>query len=309
MQKQRQQRFLDSRLFKAFMAAAETENFTSAAQKAFMTQSGVSQHIARLEEQVCMPLFKRIAKRVTLTHTGKRLKKYIEEHETNTEAFLAELRHEYNGIAGLVSYAMPASCLRSPHFPLLLEKRRQYPLIRLDVKLAPSDDVIRMVLDDRIDFGFVTKKPEHPNLEFQLFCQEEYILAAPAPGPANGINGDNIHEQPCIAYPGADIYFNRWLLHHFPERRNLDFLTLPITGNINSIDGAIKMVQGGLGISVFPRHCIESQLADGQLCEVHTARPAPLNDIHFVSIRNYNQPRVVQQVMRWFAEMHCDSCE
>lgn len=305
MQKQRQQRFLDSRLFKAFIAAAETENFTSAARKAFMTQSGVSQHIARLEEQVGMPLFKRVAKRVTLTHTGERLKKYIEEHETNTEAFLAELRHEYDGIAGLVSYAMPASCLRSPHFPLLLEKRRQYPLLRLDVRLASSDEVIRMVLDDRIDFGFVTRKPEHPNLAFQLFCQEEYILAAPTNGPAGVIDGETIHEQPCIAYPGADIYFNRWLQHHLPERKNLDFLTLPIAGNINSIDGAIKMVQGGLGVSVFPRHCIASQLSNGLLYEVPTTRDAPLNDIHIVSIRDYEQPRGVRQVMDWFSEMHC----
>ena len=43
---------LDTRLFKAFMAAAETRSFTHAATRAHMTQSGVSQHIAKLEEQI-----------------------------------------------------------------------------------------------------------------------------------------------------------------------------------------------------------------------------------------------------------------
>ncbi|OYZ11959.1 MAG: hypothetical protein B7Y39_19090 [Bdellovibrio sp. 28-41-41] len=43
---------IDTRLFKAFLAAAIAENFTQAAEKAGMTQSGISQHIAKLEEQV-----------------------------------------------------------------------------------------------------------------------------------------------------------------------------------------------------------------------------------------------------------------
>lgn len=309
MHRQRQQLFLDNRLFKAFMAAADTENFTSAAQKTFMTQSGVSQHIARLEEQVGMSLFKRIGKRVALTPTGKKLKRYIEEHDATTEAFLGELRHDYEGIAGLVSYAMPASCLRSPHFPLLLETRKQYPMIRLDVTLAPSDEVIQMVLDDRIDFGFVTKTTDHPNLTFDYFCQEEYILVSSTPPQTLELNERTIHEQPCIAYPGADIYFNRWLKHHFPQRTNLDFLSLSISGNISSIDGAIKMVQGGLGISVFPRHCIDAQIVAGLLFEISTDTPPPLNDIHIVSLSDYTYPRAVRQVLDWFSEMHCEAAD
>ncbi|MCU7921782.1 MAG: LysR family transcriptional regulator [Candidatus Thiodiazotropha sp. (ex Dulcina madagascariensis)] len=307
MLKQRQQQFLDNRLFRAFMAAAETENFTSAAKRTFMTQSGISQHIARLEEQVGLPLFKRVAKHVTLTNTGKRLRKYIEEHSTQTETFLGELREEYNGATGLVSYAMPPSCLLSPHFPLLLEKRKQYPLIRLDVSLAPSHDVIRMVLEDQVDFGFVTKKTNHPNLAFNLFCQEEYILTAASPRAINGINENNIFEQPSIAYPGVDVYFNNWLRYHFPKCRNLDFLSLPISGNVNSIDGAIKMVQGGLGISVFPRHCIDYQLDHGELFEFQNEKPPLFNDIYIVSLQDFTYPRVVRLVMAWFYNMHCPS--
>ncbi len=304
-----QRQLLDNKLFKAFMAAADTENFTSAAQKTFMTQSGISQHVAKLEEQVGIPLFKRIGKRVTLTPTGKKLRKYIKDHDATLEVFLGELRHEYQGIAGLVSYAMPASCLRSSHFPMLLEKRKQYPMIRLDVKLAPSDEVTKMVLNDQIDFGFVTRKTDHPDLAFEFFCQEEYILVASTPWQAGDFRESSILEQPCVSYPGSDIYFNRWLGHHFPQRTNLDFLSLPISGNIDSIDGAIKMVQSGLGISVFPRHCVDRQLASAQLHEIPTPHSPPINSIHIAYLRNYEYPRVVHQVIRWFHEMLCDAPE
>ena len=42
---------IDARLFPAFVAEAKTENFTEAARMAAMTQSGISQHISKLEEQ------------------------------------------------------------------------------------------------------------------------------------------------------------------------------------------------------------------------------------------------------------------
>jgi len=43
---------LDGGSFKAFVAAAKALNFTTAAEKAAMTQSGVSQHVARLEREL-----------------------------------------------------------------------------------------------------------------------------------------------------------------------------------------------------------------------------------------------------------------
>ncbi|MES9852566.1 MAG: LysR family transcriptional regulator [Candidatus Thiodiazotropha sp. L084R] len=301
MLKQRQQQFLDNRLFKAFMAAAETENFTSAAKRTFMTQSGISQHIARLEKQVGLPLFKRVAKHVTLTDTGKRLKKYIENHCSQTEAFLGELREAYNGVAGTVSYAMPPSCLLLPHFLLLLEKRKQYPLIRLDVSLALDPDVVGMVLEDQIDFGLVTGIIKHPNLVYSHFCQEEYVLAAASPQMISGVSDKSIYELPSIAYPGVDIYFNSWLRHYFPRCRDLGFLSLPISGKVNSIEGAIKMVQGGLGVSVLPRHCIEKQLDNRELFEFKSEQKSPLfNDIYVVSLKDYAYPQVVRLVMACF---------
>ncbi len=304
---QRDYRLLDSKLFKAFMAAAETENFTSAARKAFMTQSGVSQHIAKLEEQIGVPLFKRVGKRVVLTDAGQKLMRFVKEYAYTMETFLDELRDDAQAISGLVSYAMPASCLLSPHFPLLLQKRLPYPDLTLDVTLVPSEDVVRMVLDDQIDFGFVTHRHEHPSLDYELFCREEYILVGSDPDVLKAITPGNVCRQRYITYPGADVYFDLWLRHHFPARKNLDFLSLTPTGNINSIDGAIKMVVGGLGISVFPRHCVEAALEQGDLFEFSNSKDPLLNDIYFLTITGHAYPKSVRQVLAWFREMHCEA--
>jgi DNA-binding transcriptional LysR family regulator len=297
---QREQQLLDSRLFKAFMAAAETENFTFAAKQTFMTQSGISQHIAKLEGQIGLPLFKRVAKRITLTNAGQRLKKYIESLNAETEIFLSQLREEYYGTTGLVNLAMPSSCLLLPNFLLLLNRRKEYPLITLNVKLAPSHDIIPMVLEDQVDFGLSTSKADHPNLVFKAFSQEEYVLTAASPKAFDEINANNIYKLPCILYPGVDVSFNRWLKHHFPKQKKIDFLSLPISGAIDSIEGAIRMVREGIGISVFPRHCIENQLMTKQLFEFRTEKAPLINRIYIVSLRNYAYPIAVRQVMTWF---------
>jgi DNA-binding transcriptional LysR family regulator len=281
------------------MAAAETENFTFAAKKTFMTQSGISQHIAKLENQIGLPLFKRIAKRITLTNTGKQLKKHIETQNNETEIFLSQLREEYYGMTGSVNFAMPSSCLLLPNFLFLLKRHKEQPLITLNVKFAPSNDIVRLVSKDQVDFGISTRKTDHPDLIFNAFSQEEYVLTASSPKALDRINAQNICMLPCIAYPGVDVFFNGWLKHHFPNQKNLDFLSLPISSTIDSIEGAIRMVQEGIGISIFPRHCIKNLLISKQLYEFKSKIPPLINNLYIVSLSNYTYPIAVRQVMLW----------
>ena len=64
---------LDPRLLRAFVAIADAGSFTAAADRLHMTQSTMSQQIARLEEAIGRPLVDRAARPVRLTVTGERL--------------------------------------------------------------------------------------------------------------------------------------------------------------------------------------------------------------------------------------------
>jgi len=57
-------------LLKAFVAVAETGGFTKAESRIHRTQSTISQQIARLESDLCAPLFDRRKRTVTLTDQG-----------------------------------------------------------------------------------------------------------------------------------------------------------------------------------------------------------------------------------------------
>lgn len=302
MQNWKREPYLDNRLFPAFMAAAETENFTSAAKKIFMTQSGISQHIARLEEQLGLPLFKRVAKHVTLTDTGKSLKRFIEAYYSQTDTFLGEIHDAHNRPSGRVRYAMPPSSLFLPHFSLLFAQLAQFPEITLDVTLVLDQEVLEKVLEDQVDFGLVTLASNHPNLSYRPFFHEEYLLVSASRQVINTISSENISNLHYIAYPGAEIHYNRWLRHYFPCIQNHNFLSMPISGRVNSIEGAILMVQEGIGVSVFPRHCIEKLIeVNGLFAYRNNSAPFPSNQIFIVTLKDFPYSRATRLVMDWIS--------
>jgi len=60
----------DLRQIRAFVAVAETESFTRAAERLFLTQSAVSHSIRSLEEQLGAKLVDRMGKRICITQDG-----------------------------------------------------------------------------------------------------------------------------------------------------------------------------------------------------------------------------------------------
>ena len=65
--------------YEIFMKVCETGSFSRAAEALNYTQSGISQMMAGLEEELGVQLFARIKKGVILTDNGKRLLPYIQE--------------------------------------------------------------------------------------------------------------------------------------------------------------------------------------------------------------------------------------
>jgi LysR family transcriptional regulator, transcriptional activator of the cysJI operon len=303
----RNHRQLDSGLFRAFHAAALELNFTAAAQKIHMTQSGLSQQVAKLEEQVGTPLFERINKRVHLTRAGELLLQFVEAQKDHTEQFLEQISKESRALDGLVRYAMPHSCLFTPHFPLLLQKRNAgFAGVTLKIDLCSNDEIFDKLLNRQIDFGFVTRESQNPAFAHQVFAREEYVLVGSKP---IRFDSKEIPEIPFVDYPGMAVLFDIWRRHHFPSNRKLTFESLKIEGSINSLHAAITMISEGLGYTVMPKHCADLAAADlAQLGQKlwfyqNKGRGDPGHEIFIVSLQDTRLTQRVQAVLDAFWEM------
>lgn len=278
----------DTSCFKAFQSAAKTLNFTEAARLAGMTQSGVSQHISKLENEIGSALFHRIGKRVLLTESGLKLLEFIDQYQDSILAFQAQLQNSKKTLSGKVSYAMPESCLLGPHFSMLLkEKFKSFQDVELGVELMPSDQVLEKVLNNQIDFGFVTKKLANDNLQFIEFCDEEYVLVSSS--------AEN-SELRWINYPGHDVLFEIWSAIHKYNK------TPKFQGTTNSLRAALQMVTYGLGVAIFPAHCVDGSEHKSKL-KILTHNKKCKNTIYIVKLASISTSARVQKVIETFLGM------
>ena len=287
---------LDTSCFRAFQAAAQTLNFTEAARQVGMTQSGVSQHVAKLEQDLGDRLFLRIGKKVTLTEAGKKLLQFIETYQDRVSLLKDEIQENKTAIKGRISYSMPATCLLSPHFALFLEHRREnFPDLEVIVNLHASEEVIGQVLAGSIDFGFVTKKIPNDELDYQPFCEEEYVLIS------NSRQLRSAEEWAWITFPGSEVLLEAWM--HHQEARFLKSLSHKVCGGTNSLHAALRMVAEGLGVTVVPRHCVEASDLRSQLKIHELGKKASKNMIYIVSLASALKPRRVQVTIDTFQKI------
>lgn len=297
---------LDPTLFRAFMAAAETLNFTKAADKALMTQSGVSQHIAKLESQLGVHLFVRSNKTVLLTDAGRELALHIEHYLDDTASLCERLRSLEKSLTGHVVYAMPGSCLLAPHLGEMLSKRKQFPGIELRILIQSNEDIVKDLLSGHIDFGFVTTKVEVPGLKLVPFCNEEFVLVSSKTSIPDASTVANLLDEDFVTYPGVESYFEAWQHHYFPKSKKRYFDSLRVKGHIESIHGALALIAAGVGCSVVPRHCVESEVLNGRITVIspHKKSDPLFNTIYIGTLLGRRPTRRAQQVMNWFFEMH-----
>ncbi len=297
-------REIDSTLFRAFLCAAKELNFTKAAQKAAMTQSGVSQKIAKLEEQVGQSLFLRVNKSVSLTQAGQVLLDYIERQQDELEKLFEEIGRGTTAISGLVRYGMPHSCLFTSHFPRLLAARANHPEVFLKVELCPNEEVVEKLICRELDFGFITKKSENPAIEQSLFAVEEYALVGRTGVRGLKASADFIRKLPFVSYPGMRNLFETWKTGHFNASRALNYESLVIAGEINSLHGAVTMISHGVGWSVVPTHVVGRELEGGEVQVFPgTEKKKIKNEIYIVSLKGFRQPARVKFVMDAFDKM------
>lgn len=168
---------------KIFIAAAEEESFTRAAERLHLSQPAVSQTIRALEECFGAELFLRHGRSVRLSEAGEALLPLARDVMYS----MVRLEEAMAGIHGDVVGNLVIGCSTSSGkylLPILGSNfRHQYPRVRFQVQIHGRMEVIRRVLDERLKIGVVSKKIEEPDLDYQPFFDDRIILIVAADHP------------------------------------------------------------------------------------------------------------------------------
>ncbi|KVV13655.1 LysR substrate-binding domain-containing protein [Flavobacterium sp. TAB 87] len=149
-----------------FVALADVLHFTKAAEACFVTQSGLSQQIKKLEEELAMSLFLRIGKKVQLTEAGsvflKHAKRILEDVESGKQA-IDDLSNLIGGELRIgVTYIFGLLVL-----PVVELFANKYPDLKIIVEYGATEPLQEKLLKNELDLVLVIS-----NYEIELPMQK-----------------------------------------------------------------------------------------------------------------------------------------
>ncbi|PQP01582.1 LysR family transcriptional regulator [Pseudomonas frederiksbergensis] len=133
----------DVLLLKTFVTVVDEEGFSRAAEKLHLTQSAVSGHLRRLEEQVGKPLLKRTTRSQQLTPDGERLIAYARTIlALNRDAWAQLTRTPFHGRVriGVSEDFVEARLLRA-----FQDFAAQYPGMEIDVQVGIPGTLLNLM--------------------------------------------------------------------------------------------------------------------------------------------------------------------
>lgn len=200
-----------SRSLQYFLAVAEEQSFTHAAEKLYISQSALTKYIKRLEESLGVILFERTSP-VRLTYAGELYLQYVKEasqQEKELYQKFDEINHDNRGKIRMGIARFRSSILLPDILPVF---KRHYPSVEIELIEMQSRELVTELLNDRIDFCISNPLDviNYTNLHYEPLYQEKLLLAVDAQYPALRrfvANPAQVHaENQHLNYPMFDIH-------------------------------------------------------------------------------------------------------
>ncbi|MFJ7629241.1 LysR family transcriptional regulator [Streptomyces sp. NPDC097595] len=175
---------MELRQLEYFVAVAEERNFTRAAERVHISQSGVSAQIRRLERELGAELFDRTARTVTLTVAGKAALEHARAALASAGAVGQSVDEVTDLIRGRLTVGMVVGCTLTPLFEALAAFHDAHPGVELALLEDNSDRLTEGVRTGALDLALVgtaTAAPE--GLHALTVISERLVAAVPAGHP------------------------------------------------------------------------------------------------------------------------------
>jgi len=166
---------------RTFVAVAEEEHLTRAAERLNASLPAVSAHVRGLEEELGVALFSRTPKGMRLTDEGRVLLVEARQALAGVDAVLAragELRREVTGVAR-IGLNNEAHRMRVPEFLAVMTRR--HPRVELHLLDSSSPRILEHVRTGNLDLGFVYDNIVEPAHDMTLLSLEAVPMAVVGP--------------------------------------------------------------------------------------------------------------------------------
>lgn len=226
----------------AFFTIAKVLHFTRAAEQLHVTQSALSQRIAKLEDDLEATLFIRDRSALRLTESGEHLLRFCQFYSQAESEILSKLKNTKDELAGVLRIGGFSSVNRSLVVPTLRKILQENSKLSLNLITKELHELPRMLKTSEVDYIFTNRPSESEELESIFLGIEDNVLVQSKKFSPTEIYLD--HDQ---ADPTTKSYFSLNKVKFKPE--NMRYL--------DDVYGLLDGAKHGLGKAVLPLHLID----------------------------------------------------
>ena len=250
---------MDFNDLRTFLAVAECQSFSRAADRLHLTQPAVTKRIQALEANLDTRLLDRMGRRVELTHAGRLLlprARQLLSALKDTEALLQNLSDRISG---------PLQLATSHHVglhrlaPVLRTFAERFEDVDLDIRFEDSEAAHELIRRGDSELAVVTLDPEGPGeLKYLPLWDDPlcFIVSADHPLAVSGrLSLAELGRHPAIL-PGLATYTGRIVAELFASRA----IELNAHLSTNYLETISMLVGTGLGWSVLPASMVGPDL-------------------------------------------------
>lgn len=254
---------MDFKQLESFVMIAKLKSFSRAAEKLYLTQPTISNHIHLLEKELGTILFNRTNKQISMTKAGEIFYEHaISILNKKEHAFfsLEEFKGKIEGILEIASSSIPEQYYLAD---ALKRFAYIYPDVKFNLMKYDTSQVIQKILSGEIDFGIVGAKPESPQLDCIEIMEDEIVLAGPVNGLSH-IETETIADLPLILREegsGTRSSAMRFL----KEISGLDPESLRVIAEVESNETIKRLVELGMGYSFVSLRSIQREIQEKRI--------------------------------------------
>lgn len=250
------------RQLKVFESVARHLSYSRAADELHLTQPAVSMQIKQLEDNISLPLFEQLGKRIFLTEAGRELYQYsraIAQQLADMEVALDELKGMERGKLSIA--VVTTANYFAPH--LLAKFCQRYPGVTVSLNVSNRETVLKQLTDNLIDLAIMGQPPENLDIDSESFMENPLVVVAPPNHPLcreQQIPVERLAQEIFLVRESGSG--TRSAMERFFAEHGIKINKGMETDTTEAIKQA---VQAGMGLGIMSRHTAELELEMGRL--------------------------------------------
>ena len=266
------------RQLRYFDALARFGHFGHAAEACSISQPALSVQIKELEAQFGVPLIERGAREIRLTGLGEDLVERARAILKSVDELSDLARTAQGAFSGRLRLGVIPTV--APYFlpKLIGYLSARYPELELELRETITPNLVRALLDGRLDMALVALPVSEPGLSEAPLFEEEFMLVRPMADADKPVpRPETLREMRLLLLEEG---------HCFRDQA-LSFCSPAKTGPRDLMEGSslstlVQMVGSGIGVTLIPEMAANIEAASADVSVARLPAPQPRRQIGLV---------------------------